>query len=114
MRERELKPCYLLIIVTKTVAPHAGARNETDCFVIGSWIAASLPMRERELKLESVLYGAEMLMSLPMRERELKLNNWSFDKPVIKSLPMRERELKPIRRHRLMLRYCRSPCGSAT
>ena len=42
---------------------------------------ASLPMRERELKLGVELELYEARLSLPMRERELKLRNganWAF------------------------------------
>ena len=65
--------CGVVRCASVVVAPHAGARIETLLLFLVSWWTASLPMRERELKLKFVVDGCDVLPSLPMRERELKL-----------------------------------------
>ena len=76
------------------VAPHAGARIETFSSLAISGFAPSLPMRERELKLDRKAALVEVNRSLPMRERELKPHSALRMSLTTKSLPMRERELK--------------------
>ena len=55
------------------VAPHAGARIETIAYSKIKFTCSSLPTRERELKLENSFAAREYIKSLPTRERELKL-----------------------------------------
>ena len=74
---------------------------------------ASLPMRERELKLRGRLGSVFGVLSLPMRERELKHYRAGFMRAQLLSLPMRERELKRLDYASLAEMGCRSPCGSA-
>ena len=61
---------------------------------------ASLPMRERELKLGAQGHATFCRGSLPTRERELKPSSPPLSLPLSSSLPMRERELKPAYRRR--------------
>ena len=111
-RERELKPATSAR--ARAVAPHAGARIETqENYRRIKQLLTSLPMRERELKLRATRRRVAGRRSLPMRERELKrAYNRAANLPA-ESLPMRERELKPEAVHRPRVGVCRSPCGSA-
>ena len=95
MRERELKPCSVFLRRSPpNVAPHAGARIETQPRTGYSQPRRSLPMRERELKLVAADDAPPDFTSLPMRERELKPSTIARHLKNKMSLPMRERELK--------------------
>ena len=55
------------------VAPHAGARIETNRLITGRAAVKSLPTQERELKPWQMSAHIGEDRSLPTRERELKL-----------------------------------------
>ena len=57
-------------------------------------LKASLPSRERELKLEIPPRLQAYMLSLPSRERELKHVGAAEVARIVASLPSRERELK--------------------
>ena len=79
------------------VAPHAGARIETLESVLYGALIASLPTRERELKLFTDWLFIGNGASLPTRERELKHHPRARHPGILASLPTRERELKHLR-----------------
>ena len=76
------------------VAPLAGAWIEISAFRGSRLSIASLPSRERGLKLDNKFKVGAAKESLPSRERGLKSHDRENRKRDLQSLPSRERGLK--------------------
>ena len=85
---------FFCSVLSRLVAPHAGAWVEIRRSGIALWSLWSLPTRERGLKYFVHNHRPLFLLSLPTRERGLKSEKKSKRCRRIESLPTRERGLK--------------------